>query len=140
MPNRHTGKVLYLDEVDPNQHYELQIEHHFGIDKDSCNSEQLTMSLVRIAPGNRARAHYHVNAELGMYIIQGTGKQYFGYGVEGEEEVHDIRPGTFIYVPRGVIHVIENTGTEDIVQVTAYGTANSGEATGKYFSESPIKE
>ena len=96
------------------------------------------MTFVRIKPGHKARAHFHLNSELGQYIIKGRGKYHFYPGVEGEEESYDIYPGCFIYVPKGCIHVIENTGDEDIESIAAYGEANTGQATLKIYTESPI--
>ena len=133
------AKVLALDKVDVDRIYEEQLDHHFGINKFTCGSESLSMSFVRIKPGKKARAHFHLNSELGQYIIKGRGKYHFYPGVEGEAESHDIYPGCFIYVPKGCIHVIENTGDEDIESIAAYGEANTGNATLKIFTESPLE-
>ena len=135
---RHTAKVIYMDsgELPANKDYEVQLDHHFGISKDSCGSEHITMSFVRQKPGNRSRAHYHINSELAQYFIKGTGRYIVGVGTEDEQEFA-LRPGTFIYIPRGVIHVIENTGDCDLESVAAY-SCNSGDATGKFFSEMPL--
>ena len=135
---RHKAKLLRLQtEVAATKDYEKQLDHHFGISKESCGSENITMSFVRIAPGHRSRAHYHINGELAQYFIKGKGRYIVGYGTE-DEEVHEFGPGCFIYIPRGVIHVIENTGTEDIESIAAY-PCPSGEATGKFFCEMPLE-
>lgn len=137
MTIKHAATVFYREAVDKNLTYEKQLEHQFGIEKDTCNSESLSMSFVRIPPGSRSRAHYHINAELGQYFIKGKGKYHIGCGVSGEEAAYDLVPGTFIHIPRGVIHVIENTGDEDLESVVCY-PVNSGEATGKVYSEGPL--
>ena len=133
------AKVLSVDTVESDRVYEKQLDHHFGINKMTCDSESLSMTFVRIKPGHKARAHFHLNSELGQYIIKGKGKYHFYPGVEGEEESYDIYPGCFIYVPKGCIHVIENTGDEDIESIAAYGEANTGQATLKIYAESPIE-
>ena len=137
MAKKHSAVVMYREKVDADKMYEVQLEHHFGIDKTTCNSESLCMSFVRIPPGHKSRAHYHINAELGQYFIKGRGKYYIGCGVTGEEEVYDLFPGTFIHIPRGAIHVIENTGDEDIESIAAY-PVTSGEETGKFYTEGPL--
>lgn len=137
MPNP-KGIVLALDKVETNTHYEVQLKHQFGVNAETCNSESISMTFVRIPPGHRARAHIHMNAELAQYIIKGRGKYCFNTGITGEEEEYDIYPGCFIYVPRGCIHVIKNTGDEDIESVAAYN-ANSGPATGKIFVEGALE-
>jgi len=124
------------DDVTVDKNYEKQLDHHFGISKESCGSENISMSFVRIKPGHRSRAHYHIDGELAQYFIKGTGRYIIGYGTEDEESYY-FKPGSFIYIPRGVIHVIENTGDEDIESIAAYN-CNSGEATGKFFSEMPL--
>jgi len=133
------AKVLSVDTVESDRVYEKQLDHHFGINKMTCDSESLSMTFVRIKSGHKARAHFHLNSELGQYIIKGKGKYHFYPGVEGEEESYDIYPGCFIYVPKGCIHVIENTGDEDIESIAAYGEANTGQATLKIYTESPIE-
>jgi mannose-6-phosphate isomerase-like protein (cupin superfamily) len=60
--------------------------------------------------------------------------------VEGEEESYDLVPGTFIFIPRGVIHIIENTGDEEIESIACYGNVGSGEETGKFYCEGPLAE
>lgn len=135
---KHCAKTvrLFENEVKVDSDYEVQLEHSFGVSKESCGSEGLTMSFVRIKPGHRGRAHYHINAELAQYFIKGKGRYIIGYGTD-EQEDYEFGPGTFIYVPRGVIHVIENTGDEDIESIAAYNCC-SGEATGKFYCEMPL--
>ncbi len=136
---KHWAKVISIPmgEVDPNTEYEKQLEHNFGICKETCGSENLCMSFVRIKPGKRSRAHYHIYGDLAQYFIKGHGVYIIGYGTE-DEVTYELNPGTFIYIPRGVIHVIKNTGTEDMESITAYNCA-SGDATGKFFCEPPLE-
>jgi oxalate decarboxylase/phosphoglucose isomerase-like protein (cupin superfamily) len=140
MPEKHRAIVMYRDEVEKNVHYEKQLSHQFGIDIHTCGSESLVMSFVRIPPGHRSRAHYHIKADLGQYFIKGRGKYYIGCGVQGEEYTYDLVPGTFIFIPKGVIHIIENTGDEDIESIACYGNVGSGEETGKFYCEGPLVE
>lgn len=132
------AKVIHLDTVEADKLYERQLDHHFGINKFSCGSERITMSFVYIRPKHRARAHFHLNADLAQYIIKGRGKYHFYPGVKGQEESHDIYPGTFIFVPRGCVHIIENTGEEPIESIAAYNEVGSGDDTLKVYTESPI--
>ena len=137
---KHWAKMLRLntEEVGVNREYEKLLEHSFGISKETCGSESLTMSFVRIKPGKRSRAHYHIYGDLAQYFIKGHGVYIIGYGTEDEQEFH-FGPGCFIYIPRGVIHVIINTGDEDIESIAAYN-CSSGDATGKFFCEMPLEE
>ena len=136
---KHRAKIIRMDtdQLEVDRTYERQLDHHFGVSNESCGSENITMSFVRIKPGHRSRAHYHINSELAQYFIKGKGRYIIGYGTEDEKDF-PLGPGTFIYIPRGVIHVIENTGEEDIESIVAYSCC-SGEATGKFFAEKPLE-
>lgn len=117
--------------------YEVQMEHFFAISKETCGSD-FVMDYCVIPVGNISRAHYHINSALGQYFIKGEGYYICGYGTEDEKKYY-FKPGTFIYVPRGVIHKLVNTGDVPIESVVAY-SVGSGEATGKYYVEMPIEE
>lgn len=140
MEKKHWAKTVTMGDssLKADTDYEKQLDHHFGISGESCGSENISMTFVRIKPGHRARAHYHINSELAQYFIKGTGRYIVGYGTEDQEDF-PFGPGTFIYIPRGVIHVIENTGDVDIESIAAY-SCNSGEATGKMFCEMPLAD
>lgn len=58
------AKVLSVYTVESDRVYEKQLDHHFGINKMTCDSESLSMTFVRIKPGHKARAHFHLNSEM----------------------------------------------------------------------------
>ena len=128
---------MYDEKVKGNEQYEVQMEHFFAISRETCGSDFVVDYCV-IPVGSVSRAHVHINSALGQYFIKGEGYYIIGYGTEDEKKYY-FKPGTFIYVPRGVIHKLVNTGDVTIESITVY-SVGSGEETGKYYVEPPIEE
>src|SRR5215467_11645175 len=65
--------------------------------------------LIRVPPGEKVRpAHSHPNGDEVIYVIQGTGRVL----VAGE--VSPVKEGTTVLFPQGAIHMLHNTGTEEM--------------------------
>jgi quercetin dioxygenase-like cupin family protein len=73
------------------------------------SSEHCSACMIRVAPGDKVRpAHSHPNGEEVIYIIQGTGRVL----VAGE--VAPVRAGSTVLFPRGAVHMLHNTGDEEM--------------------------
>src|ERR1700744_5149695 len=65
--------------------------------------------VIRIAPGEKVRpAHSHPNGEEILYIIHGSGRVL----VAGE--VAPVREGSVVLLPQGDVHMLHNTGAEEM--------------------------
>jgi mannose-6-phosphate isomerase-like protein (cupin superfamily) len=65
--------------------------------------------VIRVAPGDKVKpAHSHPNGEEVIYIIQGTGRVLVG------AEVQPVRAGMAVLFPQGVVHMLHNTGSEEM--------------------------
>jgi quercetin dioxygenase-like cupin family protein len=65
--------------------------------------------MIRVAPGDKVwPAHSHPNGEEVIYITQGSGRVL----VDGE--VSPVRAGTAVLFPRGAVHMLHNTGSEQM--------------------------
>lgn len=65
--------------------------------------------VIRVAPGDRVRpAHSHPNGEEVIYIIRGTGRVLVG------SDVRAVSPGTVVLFPQGVVHMLHNSGAEEM--------------------------
>ena len=65
--------------------------------------------VIRVAPGDKVRpAHSHPNGEEVIYIIRGTGR------VMVDGAVAAVREGTTVVFPRGAVHMLHNTGAEEM--------------------------
>lgn len=129
---------LHRDDIEPDLKYEKGLNIRFGINDATAGSQELTMGYTIIPPGVRNPAHYHPNAEAGFFILSGELKVYIGE----DREMTPVKAGTFVFVPKGEIHGIENPSkTEPAALLFAYGNVPNKEASGTTFVEEPwVKE
>lgn len=126
--------ILTRQEVPPDLSYEKGLEIQIGINCVTCGSQELTMGFTVVPPGVRNPAHYHANAEAGIYVASGRLKVYIGE----ERTCSVVGPGTFLFVPKGEIHGLENeSATEPATLIFAYGNVPSKEIAGTTFVEDP---
>ncbi len=126
--------IIQPDEIAPDLSYEKGLDIRIGINDATCGSRELTMGYTIIPPGVRNPAHYHPNAEAGLYILSGALKVYVGE----KRELTIVKAGSFIHVPKGEIHGIENVSeTEPATLIFAYGNVPNKEASGTTFVEEP---
>ena len=82
---------------------------------DNCSA-----CMIRVAPGDKVRpAHAHPLGEEVIYIIRGTGRVL----VAGE--VSPVKAGSTVLFPRGAVHMLHNTGTEEMKVVCFFAPATS---------------
>ena len=86
-----------------------------GLDANNCSA-----CVIRVAPGERVRpAHSHPNGEEIIYIIQGTGRVMVAGDVEA------VRAGSTVLFPQGAVHMLHNTGTEEMKVVCFFAPATN---------------
>ena len=74
--------------------------------------------VIIVPPGERVRpAHSHPNGEEVIYIIKGSGRVL----VSGE--VRSVTGGTAVLFPQGAIHMLQNTGSEEMKVVCFFAPA-----------------
>ena len=72
-------------------------------------TDHFTMNVVTIKPGNTVKpAHSHPDLEEVIYITSGEGSVL----IDGQ--VHELRAGTAVLFKAGSIHMVRNTGNEDM--------------------------
>ena len=72
-------------------------------------SENFSMNVVTIHPGFTVKpAHSHPEKEEVVYIISGKGEAY----IDGN--IYDIHGGTAVFFPKKSIHMLRNSGDEDM--------------------------
>jgi len=83
-------------------------------------AEHCSACMIRVAPGDKVRpAHSHPDGEEVIYIVQGTGRVL----VAGE--VCSVRPGSTVVFPRGAVHMLHNTGTDEMKVICFFAPATS---------------
>jgi mannose-6-phosphate isomerase-like protein (cupin superfamily) len=84
---------------------------------DEIGSEQVTQFVGSIPPG-RAPDHFHEYEEV-LFILRGEGRMWAG------ETNTSIGPGSCIYLPRGQVHCVENTGSGELRLLGVFYPAGS---------------
>ena len=84
---------------------------------DAIGSAQVTQFVGSIPPG-RAPDHFH-NYEEVLFILRGEGLMWAG------ETNTPIAPGSCIYLPRGQVHCVENTGEGELRLLGVFYPAGS---------------
>lgn len=79
------------------------------VSKDAVEAKNCSVCVIRVAPGEKVTpAHSHPNGEEVIYIIAGSGRVLVG------DDVRPVRAGTTVLFPQGVVHMLHNTGTEEM--------------------------
>ena len=84
---------------------------------DAIGSAQVTQFVGSIPPG-RAPDHFH-NYEEVLFILRGEGLMWAG------ETNTPIAPGSCIYLPKGQVHCVENTGDGELRLLGVFYPAGS---------------
>ena len=84
---------------------------------DEVGSMQVTQFVGSIPPG-RAPDHFHQYEEV-LFILRGKGRMWAG------ETNTAIAPGSCIYLPKGQVHCVENTGTDELRLLGVFYPAGS---------------
>lgn len=84
---------------------------------DEVGSTQVTQFVGSIPPG-RAPDHFH-NYEEVLFILKGEGRMWAG------ETNTPIGVGSSIYLPKGQVHCVENTGTDELRLLGVFYPAGS---------------
>ncbi|HID96566.1 MAG TPA: cupin domain-containing protein [Candidatus Latescibacteria bacterium] len=94
-----------------------------------AGTENLSVCTIWVQPGETVRpAHSHPEAEEVIYIMRGKGRVLVG------EEVAPVRPGIAVLFPRGVPHMLQNTG-DDVMKVICFFTPPADPGTYRFHEE-----
>jgi quercetin dioxygenase-like cupin family protein len=86
----------------------------------ALGAEHCSACMIRVAPGDKVRpAHSHPNGEEVIYIIRGSGR------VMVEGEVLGIKAGSTVLFPRGAVHMLHNTGSEEMKVICFFAPPTS---------------
>jgi quercetin dioxygenase-like cupin family protein len=79
------------------------------VSPDGVPAAHCSACVIRVAPGERVRpAHSHPHGEEVIYIITGSGRVL----VAGD--ISPVRAGSVVLFPQGAVHMLHNTGTEEM--------------------------
>ena len=101
---------------------------------ESLDPQHLSACEIRVAPGEKVRpAHSHPNGEELIYIIRGTGR------VMIDGAVDQVREGTTVLFPQGSVHMLHNTGEEEM-KVVCFFAPPSKLSTYQFFDDVDFPE
>lgn len=78
-----------------------ELPNYVGISRDTAGSRGISMNLVVIPAGAKARPHYHEGFETAIYILKGEVQTFYG---ENLAKSCINKQGDFLYIPAGVPH------------------------------------
>ena len=89
-------------------------------DGDGIEGECCSCCIMRVEPGQTVSpAHSHPNGEEMLYIISGEGTVY----IDGT--IYPFRAGSAVLFQKGKIHMVRNTGIEELKVACFFAPATS---------------
>ena len=90
------------------------------VSNGALKASHCSACVIHVAPGERVRpAHSHPNGEEVIYVINGTGRVL----VDGE--VQSVKAGSTVLFPRGAVHMLHNTGPDEMKVVCFFAPPTS---------------
>ena len=90
------------------------------VSQTTLQAKHCSACVIRVAPGDKVRpAHSHPNGEEVIYIVSGSGRVL----VSGE--VQAVSPGSAVLFPQGAVHMLHNTGIEEMKVVCFFAPPTS---------------
>jgi len=76
-----------------------------GLTGTSVGSRGISMTVVALPDGARAKTHLHRGIETAVYVIEGEAEMHFG---EALGELVRARAGEYVYIPADTPHLVVN--------------------------------
>jgi len=97
----------------------------WGFFENLDERDEHKLKRITVYSGKRLSLQRHRRRSEHWYMVQGTGIVRLG-----DEDIA-VGPGTSVDIPAGVLHRIENTGSQDLIYIEIQ--------TGDYFGEDDIE-
>lgn len=141
MPDPHQKEALTpphftsLSELE-SASYETTMKHYFGVG-EWCGSTDVNMHVAYLDPGEETRAHYHVRADIALFVIEGESTM-ITWDQNHVPTEHHLKQGDFGFIPRGTIHKDINKTGARFGLVAAYNNVGTGPESLKVYVEAPV--
>jgi uncharacterized RmlC-like cupin family protein len=76
-----------------------------GLTGATVGSKSLSMTVLTLPDGARAKTHLHREIETAVYVIEGEAEMYWG---ERLQELLHAKAGDYVYIPPDVPHLVLN--------------------------------
>ena len=97
-----------------------------GISAETVGSKMIWLGIITLAAGRRTKAHIHEHHETALYMMSGDKLEIW----TGDQLQHceKVRPGDYVYIPAGVLHVAVNRGAAAAVFMGSRNDASAQES------------
>jgi uncharacterized RmlC-like cupin family protein len=126
--------VIHLKDLTANTTFEPPCNISYGISKETVKNAKMVMGYTTSGPNMRNQRHYHINCDVGQYRIKGHDRLIIG--PDHDQQIIDVGPGDFVYIPRGEIHGAIGQG-ESCELIFCYVGVSSKEESETVFVEPP---
>ena len=101
------------------------LSYELGLSEKTVGAKEFSMNVATVPPSGIAKAHIHVDFEVGLYILKGKLKHI--YGERLERTIYN-QAGDFIFIEPGMPHEVYNlSDTEEVVAVVCRTSAKQWE-------------
>jgi len=95
-----------------------------GLTGETVGSRGISMTVVTLPDGARARTHLHRAIETAVYVIEGETEMYFG---DALQESLVARAGEYVYIPADMPHLVINRSGASCRALVAHTAADDQE-------------
>ena len=89
------------------------------MDRTTSSIERCSLAEEVLPVGAKIAPHHHLLTEEVYYILRGTGTMTVGV------DIRQVSAGDAVFIPRGQVHTLENTGSEPMTIILVCGPAHS---------------
>src|SRR5262245_9821473 len=97
-----------------------------GLTGETAGSKDISMKLVTMPDGARAKTHLHEGVETAIYVIDGRAEMFYGPALE---EHLDCESGDYVYIPPDVPHLVLNRSGAATTALIPHPAADDQEGT-----------
>ena len=109
--------------VKPGQKYEgaQGVTYHAGVSRNTTGVEKVCMNVLPMAPGAKAKPHFHKGIETIAYMLEEKCTVFHGVGLENQTL---IQKGEQIFIPDDVPHAPCNLSDKKCVWVVVHSSGD----------------
>jgi len=95
-----------------------------GLTGETVGSQGISMTVLTLPDGARAKTHLHQDVETAVYVIDGRAEMFYGPRLEAHLECAS---GDYVYIPADVAHLVLNRSGAAATALVAHTAASDQE-------------
>ncbi len=95
-----------------------------GLTGETVGSQDISMTVLTLPDGARAKSHLHQDVETAVYVIDGCAEMFYGARLE---EHLECEAGDYVYIPANVAHLVMNRSGGATTALVAHTAASDQE-------------